>query len=185
MTLYFLTSSREKFLEIKTIIPSIEQLEIELPEIQELDAHKIIEAKLKDAQTRTAGAYIVEDTSLYFEVLGSLPGPLIKWFVKAIGNDGLYKIAKTFGNTKAEARTIIGYCDETGVVEYFEGAFDGYVVPPKGTGGFGWDPIFQPRSTEKTFAEMTPEEKSMFSMRRKAAEKLRDYLTAKAAPAAK
>jgi inosine/xanthosine triphosphate pyrophosphatase family protein len=85
MAINFITGSRDKFIELKTVIDSLEQIEMELPEIQELDAHKIIEAKLKEAITRVAGEYIVEDTSLYFDALGSLPGPLIKWFVKAIG----------------------------------------------------------------------------------------------------
>jgi inosine/xanthosine triphosphate pyrophosphatase family protein len=45
-----------------------------------------------------------------------------------------------------------------------------------GAGGFGWDPIFQPLSSEKTFAEMMPEEKDRVSMRRQALERLRAAL---------
>jgi inosine triphosphate pyrophosphatase len=184
MSLYFLTPSRDKFLEIKNIIPAVEQLETDLPEIQELDAHKIIESKLQEAQNRMPGAYIAEDTSLYFDALGSLPGPLVKWFVKTVGNEGLYKMAHMFDNSSAQARTILGYANEAGVIEYFEGFFDGYVVPPRGTSiQYGWDPIFQPRGSDKTFGEMTPEEKNKFSMRRVATEKLRDYLAAPPAPA--
>ena len=44
---------------------------------------------------------------------------------------------------------------------------------PRGTNGFGWDAIFQPLGSERTFAEMTPEEKDHFSMRRLALEQLR------------
>jgi len=49
------------------------------------------------------------------------------------------------------------------------------VIPesPRGTSGFGWDAIFQPLGSERTFAEMTPEEKDRFSMRRLALEQLR------------
>jgi inosine/xanthosine triphosphate pyrophosphatase family protein len=43
---------------------------------------------------------------------------------------------------------------------------------PAGTGGFGWDAIFIPKGTKKTFAEMSPEEKDAYSMRRQALEKM-------------
>jgi non-canonical purine NTP pyrophosphatase (RdgB/HAM1 family) len=71
-------------------------------------------------------------------------------------------------------------------MEYFEGFYDGSIVSPRGTGGFGWDPIFQPAGSPLTFAEMSLEEKNKYSMRRIAAQKLKEYLDAKAAaPTAK
>jgi inosine/xanthosine triphosphate pyrophosphatase family protein len=51
----------------------------------------------------------------------------------------------------------------------------GKVVPPRGR-GFGWDSIFQPQGSEKTMGEMTPEEKSSFSMRVLALSDLREQL---------
>jgi XTP/dITP diphosphohydrolase len=51
---------------------------------------------------------------------------------------------------------------------------------PRGTGGFGFDPIFQPQGTTKTYAEMTLQEKNLYSHRAKAAKKLAEFLTAKA-----
>jgi XTP/dITP diphosphohydrolase len=52
-------------------------------------------------------------------------------------------------------------------------------LEPKGEGGFGWDPVFIPNGSEKTFAEMTMEEKNKISMRKMALEKLRNYLRRK------
>lgn len=177
MALYFITSSKGKFTEAKAILPEIEQLDVDLDEIQELDAHKIIAAKLSAAKTSQTGAFIVEDTSLYLEALNGLPGPLIKWFMKTVGNEGLYKIAEAFGNFNAEAKTIIGYANETGEVEFFEGTFKGLIVEPRGENGFGWDPIFQPEGYAKTLAELTSKEKNSFSMRRIAIEKLKEHLS--------
>jgi len=179
MALYFITGSKHKFLEIKSVINDIEELKLDLPEIQDSDAHKIIEAKLREARTHAKGSFMIEDTSLYFDALNGLPGPLIKWFLKAIGNEGLYKITQAFRNEKAEARTIIGYANEAGEVEYFEGSLEGEIVAPRGSTNFGWDPIFQPKGSKKTFAEMSMEEKNSFSMRTIAAEKLLGYLTSK------
>ena len=86
MSLYFITGSKGKFAEVQLIIPNLKQLNIDLPEIQELDPKKIIEAKLQSAFEHRSGEFIVEDTSLYLDCLNGLPGPLIKWFIKTIKN---------------------------------------------------------------------------------------------------
>src|SRR3989344_3582902 len=175
MSLYFITGSKDKLSEMKAILGDVEQLEVALPELQDLDAQKVIEAKLKEALKHKTGTFIVEDTSLYLTALKGLPGPLIKWFMKTIGNEGLYKIAVSFENKEAEAKTIIGYTDG-GETQFFEGSFRGSIVEPRGDKGFGWDPIFQPEGHSKTFAEMDATEKNLFSMRKVAAEKLRQHL---------
>ena len=158
------------------LLPSIEGLSIDLPEIQELDARAIIEAKLEAAKARHDGRFIVEDTSLHFDSLNGLPGPLIKWFLKTIGNDGLYRLAQTFG-TPARATTCLGYMDEHGQTHFFEGSIPGAIVAPRGNDGFGWDPIFEVSGTSKTFAEMTKSEKQSCSMRKAAVEQLKQHLT--------
>lgn len=175
MSLYFITSNKSKFGEVKSVLGTIEQLDIDLPEIQDMDARVIIRAKLEEAKKHHDGDFIVEDTSLYLSALNGLPGPLIKWFLKALGNDGLYTLATKFQNTEAEAKTIIGYLRE-GEVHFFEGVVPGKIVAPRGESGFGWDAIFQPLGKERTFAEMTAEEKNSYSMRRIAAQKLTQFL---------
>jgi len=60
----------------------------------------------------------------------------------------------------------------------FEGICEGRITNvKKGTGGFGYDPVFVPDGADKTFAEMTMEEKNRFSHRKKAMEKLIQHLT--------
>ena len=176
MPLYFITGNKDKFVEAQAILGDIEQLNEELPEIQEIDAKKIIEAKLHTAKELREGEFIVEDTSLYFDCLCGLPGPLIKWFFRAVGNEGLWRIASDAGNTKAEARVLIGYADKRGDMHFFEGTIKGNIVAPRGNGDYGWDPIFQPDGYTQTFAEITRKEKNAISMRRIALEKLRDFL---------
>jgi len=175
MTLYFITGNKGKLAEVQSILGDVESLDIDLPEIQSLDAHEIIEAKLKEAQKHQTGEFIVEDTSLYFEGLNSLPGPLIKWFMKTVGNEGLYKMSEAFGNFNAEAKTIIGYSDTQKNISFYEGNIKGTIVTPRGE-GFGWDPIFQPEGYDKTFGELSAEEKNSFSMRKIAVEKLKEFL---------
>ncbi len=179
MPIYFITSSQHKFDEIRAVVPELERLDMDLPEIQEIDARAIIEAKLKEATAHQQGEFIVEDTSLYLDCLKGLPGPLIKWFMKTIGKDGLWAIADKFGDQGAEARTTIGYAGGHDQLLFFEGRRRGRIVAPRGESNFGWDPIFQPDGQAKTQAEMTREEKNAVSMRGEAARQLKAYLDAR------
>lgn len=176
--IYFITGNENKFSEAKKILPVIEQLEIDLPEVQGIDSRLIIEAKLLAASEHHSGAFVVEDTSLELECLNGLPGPLIKWFEKKIGNDGLVDIAKRFGNPKVVARTVIGF-KSGGDIRYFEGSLEGQIVESRGDQDFGWGPIFQPSGFKKTFGELSREEKNSISMRKVAFEQLKRYLSRK------
>lgn len=158
-------------------MPQVECLDMDLPEIQEVDAKKIIEAKLKEALSHKAGEFIVEDTSLYLDAFaGLLPGPLVKWFLQTIGKEGIFNITEKLGNNKAEAKTIIGYAKNHEEIYFFEGSIRGTIVSPAGRAGFGWDPILIPEGYSKTFAEMDESEGQALKMRRIAALKLKEFL---------
>ena len=59
----------------------------------------------------------------------------------------------------------------------FEGICEGHIIQNRqGKEGFGYDPVFVPSGAEMTFAQMTMEEKNKFSHRRKAVDKLVNYL---------
>ena len=178
MPLYFITGNKNKFEEIKSVLPDIEHLGMELPEIQEIDPKKIIEAKLKEALNHKAGEFIVEDTGLYLDCLKGLPGPLVKWFLKTIGLGGIFQIAEKLKNNRAEAKTIIGYAKSHEEIYFFEGSVSGQIVSPRGDSRFGWDPIFQPDGQNQTFAEMDGEKRQSLKMRHVAALKLKKFLDA-------
>ncbi|MEP7256998.1 MAG: RdgB/HAM1 family non-canonical purine NTP pyrophosphatase [Flavitalea sp.] len=75
-------------------------------------------------------------------------------------------------NRKARFRTVISLIWE-GREHLFEGTCEGEIARGrKGTGGFGYDPVFLPSGSSRTFGEMTQEEKNRFSHRKKAAGKL-------------
>jgi inosine triphosphate pyrophosphatase len=175
MALFFVTSSEQKFMEAKTIIPELQLCNIEVPEMQEIDPEKILEAKLATARTKRKGSFVVEDTSLELECINNLPGPLIKWFLKALGKDGLATLAEKMGNTNATARCIVGYFDGKST-HFFEGSIRGTIVQPRGKSFFGWDPIFQPDGYTQTFAEITKEEKNKISHRSHAFHQLKEFI---------
>ncbi len=177
MNLYFVTGNANKFAEARLIIPGLKQLDIDVPEIQEIDPHKIIEAKLTAARIRQSeGAIVVEDVGLYLDALNGLPGPLIKWFLKTMGAKGLADITQHMSNAKAKAVALLGYMSDDGTVKFFEGEAVGTIVSPRGDTNFGWDSIFQPEGYTQTYAEMGIEEKNKISHRRKAFEKLATFL---------
>ncbi len=176
MKLYFITGNTNKFEEISQIIPDIEQLKLDLPEIQELDPKKIIKAKLREAQKHHKGNFIVEDTSLYLEALNGLPGPLIKWHLESLGPEGLHNICNKLQNFKATAKTMIGLSLENDEIHFFEGKINGTITKPSTIKRFGWDPIFTPDGFNVCFAEMSLRDKNNISMRRKATEQLKEFL---------
>lgn len=133
----FITGNKDKLREVRALMPAVQGVDMDLTEIQEIDAHKIITAKLVEAQRYQSGTFIVEDTSLYLDAMNGLPGPLVKWFVKAVGIEGIYKLTESFRSTRATARTLIGYADEDSTIHFFEGSISGTLVPPRGTDGFG------------------------------------------------
>ena len=178
-TICFITGNKNKFLEANKIILNLSQLDLDLPEIQEINPKKVIEAKLFEALKYKDTMFVVEDTSLYLDCLNGLPGPLIKWFSKTIGNIGLYNLAKKYNNFNAKAKTYVGYLKNKNEIHYFEGSVKGKIVYPKGENDFGWGPIFRPENSLKTFAELTKGEKNKISMRRIAFEKLNDFLNNK------
>jgi len=188
MPIRFITENKDKFEEVRSILGAavptsvsstpLEQVEIDLPEIQSLDAHEVIKHKILAAEKHDQGEYIVEDTSLYLACLNDqLPGPFIKWFEKSIGIDGIVALAQKMGNDKARAVTLIGYINSAGEVNFFEGELSGKIVPARGNKDFGWGPIFEPEGQTKTFGEMERSEKHALSMRGIAAKRLSEFLS--------
>lgn len=180
-TLLFLTGNAGKLREVRAFLPEIQSWDIDLAEIQSDNARAVIEAKLREAARLKPGVrLLVDDTSLYLEALGGLPGPLIKWFIKpgSLGPQGLYELAAGRGNTRARATTWTGLLEPGSEpkLHFFEGTVTGEIVAPRGDQGFGWDPIFQPDGSERSFAEMAPAEKARYSMRSLALQALQRYL---------
>lgn len=173
----FITGNKGKFAEIQSFLAEKEihlsQLEIDLEEVQEVDPEKVIAHKVQEALKKGHTQFILEDTSLYFEGMGSLPGPLIKWFLQELTTEGLFRLASKQGIERARAETILAYVKTENKIYYYRGVTEGKIVAPRGTKDFGWGPIFQPEESLKTFAEMEYSEKHSYSMRIRALEQLR------------
>lgn len=172
---YFVTGNSHKLREVEAILGKMRHVDLDLPEIQELEPRKVVIAKAQSALGQGYSPVLIEDTSLSLTALGGLPGPLIKWFLKALGGEGVHQLAASKGDCRAEVRTIFGLALGPQSFIYGEGVVNGEVVAPRGS-GFGWDSIFCPTGSAKTMGEMTLEEKAACSMRTLALHDLRTQL---------
>ena len=183
-TIHFITGNIGKFNEIKEFLKGspirLKQVALDLEELQSTDVKKIIEHKVSEAIRFDYSCFILEDSSLYINGLGRLPGPLIKWFEKELGNNGVHKLAMNMGNGTAVAETIIAYVENKKTIHYFHGLTRGRIVKPVGRNDFGWGPIFKPIGADKSFGEMPRTEKDKWSMRIKALKGFKKFLQARA-----
>ncbi len=82
-----------------------------------------------------------------------MPGPYVKWFIKAVGSNGLYKMVEHSEDKTAFAICTIGLMNKhLKEPKIFVGQVRGRIVKPRGDNGFGWDPIFEPEGGIQTYA---------------------------------
>jgi XTP/dITP diphosphohydrolase len=121
-----------------------------------------------------------DDSGLEVEALGGEPGVDSAFYSGS--RDASQNIQKLLTNLadkpsrKARFITVFTLLLH-GVEHQFEGIIEGDIInEPQGTGGFGYDPVFRPRGYDKTFAQMSSEEKNAISHRARALEKMIVYL---------
>jgi non-canonical purine NTP pyrophosphatase (RdgB/HAM1 family) len=173
----FVSSNAGKAREVAAILGfELERLEVDIPEIQALDVRDVVREKALAAFAIAGRPVLVEDTGLYITALNGLPGALVKWFLATIGPAGICAMLPADAPRTAIARTAVALHDGTDVT-VLTGEVPGQIVPsPRGSLGFGWDPVFLPDGASDTFAEISQEEKNRFSMRRAALEQVRDLV---------
>ena len=194
MKLIFATNNQHKVHEIRSVIgDSIEimtlndaGIDIDIPEpFNTLEENASNKSRTIYEMAKTNNSVIgcfSEDTGLEVEVLNGEPGVKSaryagegRSFDKNI--EKLLKKLEGVSNRKARFRTVISLIIH-GKENLFEGICDGVIgCDKKGEEGFGYDPIFVPKGSVHTFAEMTMAEKNQFSHRKKAADKLIAYLS--------
>lgn len=173
----FITGNNKKVEEAKSITGlNVLVKNLDIPEIQSLDVEEVAKAKALSAFKLTNSPVIVDDTGMSINSLNGLPGALVAWFLNKLRPEGILKLLLNEKNRKASVCTCIAYADQTGV-SAFTGTINGRVSESlKGENGFGYDPIFIPDGHDKTYAEMTTDEKNKISMRKIALLKFKDFM---------
>ncbi|KAI9325649.1 putative ham1 family protein [Obelidium mucronatum] len=202
-TVTFVTGNANKLKEVQAILAGCPNLnlvnrKLDLPELQAASTREVNSAqywgfeqvlkpkycvftkvsidKCRRAAEIIQSPVLIEDTSLCFNALNSLPGPYIKWFLDSLGHEGLNKMLDGFSDRSGYALCTFAYCEGPGKeVHIFEGQTDGTIVRPRGPLDFGWDPIFEPAGYNVTYAEMDKSVKNQISHRAKSLEKVKAF----------
>jgi len=176
--LSFITSNQDKYREVKSFFNehSLELgwTRVSLPELQADTLEEVVEHSLSQFNGEDV---FVEDAGVFIDALGGFPGVYSRYVYDTVGNAGILKLMEGVENRRARFEAVIGFKPAGGGdVKLFKGEVRGNVsLSPKGEGGFGYDPIFIPEGFIKTFGE-DESVKSMVSHRKRAAEKLLQYL---------
>lgn len=160
-----------------TSLVDLKILNVDLPEIQEINTQAIAKNKAIQGAQLAGGPCVIEDSSLEFVALGGMPGPYIKWFQASLGSEGLHKILYAYEDKSAIAVCTLAFCPAPhGDPVIFTGTTKGKIVAPVEGRGFGWDSIFVPDGESEPFSCMSMEKKNALSHRGKAVRKWADWL---------
>lgn len=187
-SIIFATNNRNKVEEIRAVLKnrfeviSLQEagIDIDIPE-----PHDTLEANAREKSTTiyklTGNDCFSEDTGLEVAALNNEPGVKSARYAGE-GRDfssNIEKLLTNLGNGKdrrAQFRTVISLM-LNGKEYQFEGICKGTITgSASGTNGFGYDPVFIPDGSSKTFAEMSMDEKNIFSHRKKATAKFVQFL---------
>ncbi len=188
MKLYFATHNAHKLDEARAILgdaidlQSLNALDIwgELPET----GHTLRDNALQKARflVRHYGVNcFADDTGLEVDALGGEPGVYSARYAGEPANSErnrqkLLEHLRGIDNRRARFRTVVALIID-GEEMTFEGTVEGKIIDTeRGESGFGYDRLFMPDSTNKTFAQMTADEKNAISHRARAMMQMKEYL---------
>lgn len=193
-TIIAASSNAHKIREIQAIIDKfgmkvISRKEAGVPSFEiEEDGDTFEKNSLKKASVireATGRTTIADDSGLMVDYLGGAPGVYSARFAgeecdDAKNNEKLLQLLKKVPSKERTARfvSVITLIFADGETIVARGECPGRITTaPTGGNGFGYDPIFVPDGMNKTFAQLTEEEKNLISHRAKALEKLNELLT--------
>lgn len=141
-------------------------------------------SKARQAATFLGVPAIGDDSGLEVDALSGAPGVRSKRILPNIRTDEerIAELLRLLDGVPPEQRTarfrcILAFCAPNGEEYWTEGVCSGTIrTAPAGSGGFGYDPVFQPDGMSVTFAQLPIEEKNRISHRGRAARAMREWL---------
>jgi XTP/dITP diphosphohydrolase len=180
--IFFVTNNINKFNEARELLAehkiSVGMLRVKAHEIQSDNLEEIAKISVQQAFKKCHLPIIVEDAGLFIKALNGFPGPYASYVYRTIGNDGLLKLMENVKDREAKFQSVIAYYS-TGLESptCFKGEVIGEITTEirRGISSFGFDPIFKPKNSDKTFSEMDISEKNKYSHRAKAILQFADW----------
>ena len=179
MKLKVLTSNPGKVKEYQEAFGNLgiemEHRHIPYDEIQTSELEEVVRKGMSDLRAEGLNDFIIDDSGMFVDALKGFPGVYSAYGQKTIGNDGILKLMEGVADRSAVFKCCIG-CDIDGKTVIVTGECRGYILKePRGSGGFGYDPIFSPDG-RRSFAEISVEEKNTISHRGNAVKLLKNEL---------
>ena len=155
-------------------------LRVKSLEIQSESLEEIARASVLEAFENCRLPVIVEDAGLFIDALKGFPGPYAAYVYKTVGNQGLLRLMKNVKARSAHFESAVAHFSaELKSPVCFHGEVLGEIADTERKGdnrsGFGFDPIFKPVNSSKTFAEMTIAQKNENSHRARALRKFAEW----------
>ncbi|MDK6028333.1 XTP/dITP diphosphatase [Ignisphaera sp. 4213-co] len=180
MEIFFVTNNMNKVREAEAILKEfgivIKPINVKKIEIQHESLDEIARIAAQNAYQEIKKPVVVEDSGLFINVLNGFPGPYSSYVYKTIGLKGILKLLEDYKEIelrKARFVAVVALALSNNVIHLFKGVTEGLIsFEIRGDKGFGYDPIFIPVGSTKTFAEMSIEEKNRYSHRGKAFKEL-------------
>jgi XTP/dITP diphosphohydrolase len=182
--IFFATNNIHKFNEARKVLAeyevSVGMLRVKGSEIQSASLEEIAKTSVMNAFRRCNLPIIVEDAGLFIRALNGFPGPYAAYAYKTISNKGLLKLMENIEDREAKFHSVIAYHSRESVTpSCFNGEVMGEITKEacrrNSESIFGFDPIFKPANSDKTFAEMSISEKNRYSHRAKALRKFAEW----------
>ena len=182
MKIHYVTSNRGKFEEAAKVLQgaaiTLIHTPLALEEIQGT-SHEISVHKINQAYSLLHEPCLIDDISVFCPCLGGLPGPYVRSFLEALGDDGLATLISHYDDKSCQVVCHIGFMSGNEPPRIFEGKVMGDIVKPRGSRlahGLSWNAIVQPKGSDKTFAELSLDEAASISARSLALTQFRNYL---------
>jgi XTP/dITP diphosphohydrolase len=182
--IFFATNNINKFNEARMVLSdyriAVGMLRVKTLEIQSENLEEIAKTSVMEAFKKCNLPLIVEDAGLFVEALKGFPGPYAAYVYKTIANSGLLRLMENVGDRKARFQSVVAYySSHLELPVCFSGEVSGEIAREErkrdNESGFGFDPVFRPSRSDKTFAEMSLEEKNRYSHRAKALNKFAEW----------
>ncbi len=190
-TIILASRNKDKIVELRAALQSLNielKSSLDFPFLQEVEEdRKTLKGnalkKAKYTHLKTGLPALADDTGLEVDALDGQPGVYSARFAGENANyqENVGKLLKEMADIPSKKRigqfrTVAAYVTNEGV-NTFEGICRGKITEAeKGSGGFGYDPVFQPEGYKKTFAELDAETKNEISHRGKAIHKFVKWL---------
>ncbi len=176
---FFVTGNVHKFQEARDVLKefgiSTAMLNIDTTEIQDDDLEAIAKTSALEAAEKSRMPIFVEDAGLFIGAFKGFPGPYSSYVYRTLGTASILKLMKGTSQRDAHFYSAVAFSDsgKADTTKCFIGEVKGKIAyKEQGKMGFGYDPIFAPSTeADKTFAEMTQEEKNKHSHRAEALRK--------------